>query len=90
MLSEGWVPWYGAMLEQDLTSCSLWESHEETVRDRLDSVGETMCEVGVESDHEGAEEMKNGLIIAATPCSTVPFLGGEVGGWGMKEILVCF
>ena len=45
---EGWSPWYRAMLEQRLESCSQWEAHERPVQEGWRPVGGTLCGAGAE------------------------------------------
>lgn len=68
---ERWAPWYRAMSEQFLKSCSLQEAHQDQLgRDCILWKGSHVG-VRVEGDHKGpADTMHYGLV--ATPISHSP------------------
>ena len=58
-VTEGWAPWYRAMLEQSLKSSSLWEAHTGSVWEGQHPMGGIPHATGAESDHEGADTTKH-------------------------------
>ena len=73
-------PVTGALLEQCLKSCSLWEAHTGSDWEGWHPVGGIPHGTEAKSDHEGSAEMKcYGLTAALIPCS-LALLNGR-GQW---------
>ena len=55
--AKGWDPWYIAVLEQCLVSCSLWEAQAGSVQGGWHPMGGSPYGAGAESNCEGEAEM---------------------------------